>query len=691
MSQDNTPRRYEGTPPERDEFYQKSGLNANTFMASFGQFQKSLGVSNEMSKPEPLPMQPEQFEPPTRDNYKNNNQTANLNQVQGNNQGFTQRIPIKILIADADRRIYDWISQVTILEQYELVYLAPALTGQSAIEIANAIQPDIILLDLMISLPDSAVVMEEYRTLGIQAVKIITAPDNENMRTYASQMGADFVLGKLNLRNPQYPYAQNEIRNIIYMAAETVAKKKNMNMQVSVSQNESNFNYNEQASTINNSQISTNKVTPGTANSNFFTNEQENRYTNVVEDRRESPRANNYERSDENNFIGTRSNHESAVSRNPLTLNNNAGYERGVLKDVRNYQEDNFSTRSRKAEVIVFGGTKGGAGKTTISFNTAVAAADKGLNVLFIELDMNYATVDLYIRRRGGKSKPLKTLSDLVRTGYIPEQGRFSQEILNDIIWQTEDLDTLDIISGVPIPAEQSAIKGEQIKALIQQVSPNYDLVIIDTSCDINYEPVTNALLLADKVVFVARCDITIRNTQTVLIMLSDWASGINSPSAKLLSKMHMVINFAVDKGVFTTRNARAALEEFRPNNVDPSQWILAEVPFDRVTAETTLNKGKPAVIDHADSPLATGIFTLVERLGIGGNSHRRPKKAVNRNSRDSMIRRDDDWDEEDDNYTYAKEREPMGKVATLMSSIKNFFNKGRSKKPNKKLHPRRK
>jgi chromosome partitioning protein len=111
------------------------------------------------------------------------------------------------------------------------------------------------------------------------------------------------------------------------------------------------------------------------------------------------------------------------------------------------------------AEIIVFGNYKGGAGKTTLTFNTAMFLTSLGCTVAIIDLDFEQASITRYIQNRNKYPAELLT----------PKQIKLNQ---NDIF---------------------------SLKTVIDEYQ-EYDFIIIDTPGNTNdFNKIAHSL--ADKVI----------------------------------------------------------------------------------------------------------------------------------------------------------------------------------------------
>lgn len=126
-----------------------------------------------------------------------------------------------------------------------------------------------------------------------------------------------------------------------------------------------------------------------------------------------------------------------------------------------------FARLEAKNNVVLISGCSPHAGKTFVSANLAVVMAQAGQKVLIIDADMRKGTLH---KAFGMKQTP--GLSDIL-VGKAPfEQG----------IRAMPGLEALSFISRGEVPPNPSELlMHENFTSLLEQVSSNYDLVIIDT------------------------------------------------------------------------------------------------------------------------------------------------------------------------------------------------------------------
>ena len=124
---------------------------------------------------------------------------------------------------------------------------------------------------------------------------------------------------------------------------------------------------------------------------------------------------------------------------------------------------------SKEANVVVFIGTRGGAGTSTIALNSGwLMAHEFDQNVALFDLDLQFGTSSLALDLEPGRglrdivSSPNRVDGLMIASSIVPESERFS------ILGAEEAVDEV-----VPID-------GSAITALLKEMKGNFDVIIID-------------------------------------------------------------------------------------------------------------------------------------------------------------------------------------------------------------------
>jgi chromosome partitioning protein len=118
---------------------------------------------------------------------------------------------------------------------------------------------------------------------------------------------------------------------------------------------------------------------------------------------------------------------------------------------------------------------KGGVGKTTVAINVAGALADRGSDVLFVDLDpQGNATENLGVMEAYDAEPP--TLFDVLTD---PEQ----RETVRDLVYAHDEMDVLP--SNIDMTAAEPELtlsrrSGEQLDLVLAELETEYDYIIVD-------------------------------------------------------------------------------------------------------------------------------------------------------------------------------------------------------------------
>lgn len=107
--------------------------------------------------------------------------------------------PIKVLLADDDERFLE--SLRTLIEnQPELAVVAGARDGLEVLELADALEPDAVVVDLHMPLLDGVAAIARLRRDHPSLCLIaLTGDPDERLHRAATDAGADAILGKHEL------------------------------------------------------------------------------------------------------------------------------------------------------------------------------------------------------------------------------------------------------------------------------------------------------------------------------------------------------------------------------------------------------------------------------------------------------------------------------------------------------------
>ena len=267
-----------------------------------------------------------------------------------------------------------------------------------------------------------------------------------------------------------------------------------------------------------------------------------------------------------------------------------------LVNTIRKVHEQNQRLKSvlrqstpaadQSGKIISVFSSKGGAGKTTIAVNLAVALAQrKNARIGILDASLQFGDVALYL-----DLSPRATIVDA-----IAEADTLDENTMDT--YMTTYNDRLSLMAAPARPEQAGGITGGQMCAVLAQMKKKYDYVVVDTSSDFN--DITLAVLdNSDVILVLAGVDLpTIKNMKLCLAIMQSLDYGAD--------KVHVVLNRANSTGGLSVQEIEHSL------NLE----FYATVPSDGKTVMTSINKGIPFVISHQQTPVAKSVFQLAEKL----------------------------------------------------------------------------
>ncbi|MEX0732973.1 MAG: polysaccharide biosynthesis tyrosine autokinase [Aquisalimonadaceae bacterium] len=126
-----------------------------------------------------------------------------------------------------------------------------------------------------------------------------------------------------------------------------------------------------------------------------------------------------------------------------------------------------FALMNQKRKVIAITGPSPGVGKTFLSINLAYMLAQAGKRVLVIDADLRRGHMHVYVRLERGAG-----LSDVI-AGEAERQA---------VIETLDDIGLAFMSTGTMPPNPSELLMSERFDALLRELEPEYDLIILDTA-----------------------------------------------------------------------------------------------------------------------------------------------------------------------------------------------------------------
>jgi septum site-determining protein MinD len=237
------------------------------------------------------------------------------------------------------------------------------------------------------------------------------------------------------------------------------------------------------------------------------------------------------------------------------------------------------------SNVVAFGSSKGGSGKTTVAVNLGVAMARLGRNVVILDADVMMANVGLMLGLEGQKV----TLHDV-----LSGEAQISRAIYRAP-------EGVKVVPGGVVLEGIRKAKLERLKNVVQILQKKFEYVLIDVPSGLDRDAIT-AMSLA---------------TDMVLVVTPDIAALSNAIKTKLIAEKLGVKMI----GVIITR-AKGKDPDISEDQVTATLElpVLAVIPEDPALMHSS-SIGEPVVTHNPKSPSAMEFKRLALNFKVGGKS----------------------------------------------------------------------
>lgn len=229
---------------------------------------------------------------------------------------------------------------------------------------------------------------------------------------------------------------------------------------------------------------------------------------------------------------------------------------------------------------------KGGVGKTTTSANIGTALALQGKRVVIVDLDIGLRNLDVVL---GLSNRIIYDIVD-VTTG----RAKLPQALVKDKRFD----DKLYILPAAQ-NAEKDSLTPEQVKAIVDQLRPEFDFIILDSPAGIE-QGFRNAVIGADGAILVTTPEISAVSDADRVVGLLEQREMVYPP--------RLVIN----------RIRQHMMVDGRSMDVDEiTQHLgidLLGIIVDDDAVIASSNKGETVVMDP-DVPSSQGYRNIARRL----------------------------------------------------------------------------
>jgi len=244
---------------------------------------------------------------------------------------------------------------------------------------------------------------------------------------------------------------------------------------------------------------------------------------------------------------------------------------------------------SRPIRTIAVTGGKGGVGKTNVSINLAVAAAQAGSRVMVLDADLGLANVDVMLGLH-----PTYDLSHVMKGERTLEEA---------VVIGPAGIKVVPGASGVQFLAELNNIEHTGLIRAFGDVSDDLDLLIIDTAAGISNTVVSFA-----------------RASQEVVVVVCDEPASITDAYAliKLLNRdygqqrFHILANMARSRSEGINLYKKMCLVTDR--YLDVMLNYMGAIPYDDALRKA-VRKQKPVVTAAPDSESSKAFKDIANKV----------------------------------------------------------------------------
>lgn len=240
---------------------------------------------------------------------------------------------------------------------------------------------------------------------------------------------------------------------------------------------------------------------------------------------------------------------------------------------------------THKPQFISLFSAKGGAGKTSIAVNLAVALADRtGKRVALVDLDLQFGDVAVLMNIH-----PKRTIAELMQ-----ENVELDRDLLEPYLYQRNGV---NVLAAPNKPELAELVNEEGVTRTLQALASFHDYIVIDTPPAFNDVTLT-ALDQSDSIFMVLTPDLpSLKDNKRALDL---------TKTLSIQQKIKLLLNRSGGGFGIEVEDVERSME----------MRINASLPNDAKLVMTAMNRGVPFVIMDPNAPMSRSIQSLLALIG---------------------------------------------------------------------------
>jgi pilus assembly protein CpaE len=242
--------------------------------------------------------------------------------------------------------------------------------------------------------------------------------------------------------------------------------------------------------------------------------------------------------------------------------------------------------QQQPGRIIALFSPKGGAGTTTIAVNLAVAIAELGKRVAFVDGDLQFGDAGVFFNLDPTNASMADVMAEMVQDNPDALEGALLTHSSG-----------VRVLLAPPTPDSAELVTGERMRTVVGRLSKQHEVVVIDCSSYLN-DATLAVLDMADEIISPIALDIPAIRSARVFVDVSE-RLGYSE------SKVRMIVNRAdTNYGI-----RREDVERSVGRKVDHV------IVGDARAAVHALNHGVPFVQDNKRAAISRDVIALAQSL----------------------------------------------------------------------------